>query len=242
MKKLFLTTAVAALAAGAVTPAFAECEIGKAMAYSKEDTQVPATEVRRDLRTLRQAAITLKDLGREDACEELVATIKDIRQDRKVEMTRKQNVERRTGQKSEMKDAKEEKTWTERNKNRMANATPIAQAKGQISATTLVGADLVGTKGETVGEIEDIIMNTDGKADYAVVGFGGFLGLGEEQIAVPFSQLKVAYDDDGDATYYLPMSEEQLENAPRFKRDDREWVHDKTWRQKNDDYYSQNKS
>jgi sporulation protein YlmC with PRC-barrel domain len=70
---------------------------------------------------------------------------------------------------------------------------------------------------ESVGEIDDLLVGSDGKIDAALVGVGGFLGLGEKEVAISYDQLKLTNDEDG--TYYvvLETSKEELEAAPAFE-------------------------
>jgi sporulation protein YlmC with PRC-barrel domain len=56
-------------------------------------------------------------------------------------------------------------------------------------ASKVRGASVVNEAGERVGTIDDIIITRDGRESYAVLSVGGFLGLGDHLIAVPYSQL-----------------------------------------------------
>jgi hypothetical protein len=76
----------------------------------------------------------------------------------------------------------------------------------------------------------DLVLNRSG-VDYAIVSFGGFLGLGDEQAAVPVSHIQVVRqsDDPDDVTFRLPITVAQLKSAPRFKKNSREWFEDDNW-------------
>jgi len=78
------------------------------------------------------------------------------------------------------------------------------------------------------------VFDPNGSPAYAVIAYGGFLGLGEDESAIPFKELKVSEDGD---VFFVAMNEDQLENAPRFERGNFDWIEDESWRQKNDDYY-----
>ncbi|NYZ16995.1 PRC-barrel domain-containing protein [Azospirillum sp. RWY-5-1] len=68
---------------------------------------------------------------------------------------------------------------------------------GSVSAEELLGKTVVGSDGEEIGEVEDVIMDAaSGKARQLVISSGGFLGIGEKQIAVDFSNAQPGADDD----------------------------------------------
>jgi hypothetical protein len=51
---------------------------------------------------------------------------------------------------------------------------------------------------DNIGDVKDLIISDDGMITHAVVGVGGFLGIGEKEVAVPFDELQVVEDDDGE--------------------------------------------
>ena len=69
---------------------------------------------------------------------------------------------------------------------------------------------------ETIGEIEDLIVGNDGNIDAAIVGVGGFLGVGEKDVAVSFERLKFVSKDGGDSYVVLETTKEELDSAPEF--------------------------
>lgn len=85
---------------------------------------------------------------------------------------------------------------------------------GQMSADELIGRDVVNAKGEQVGDIEDIVMDPQGDAMYAVVSVGGFLGMGEKNVALPFDQLRMGADD---AILMSEQSEDELKQMPAYE-------------------------
>ena len=98
-----------------------------------------------------------------------------------------------------------------------------------VKASTFIGADVENPEGQNLGDIKDIVMDRgSGRIAYAVVSFGGFLGMGEKLFAVPwgaFSQPKADKD-----TFVLAVDKERLKNAPGFDANNwpqmasREWV------------------
>ena len=62
----------------------------------------------------------------------------------------------------------------------------------QIMASKLIGTRVVSSNNESIGDINDVIVDRNGQAVAAVVGVGGFLGIGEKDVAVPFNSLEFA--------------------------------------------------
>lgn len=62
----------------------------------------------------------------------------------------------------------------------------------QFMASKLIGTKVVSASNESIGDINDVIVDHNGQAVAAVVGVGGFLGMGEKNVAIPFSSLDFA--------------------------------------------------
>ena len=92
-----------------------------------------------------------------------------------------------------------------------------AKTDGAWRASKLIGAKVVNSAGETVGDINEIVLDGSGKATAAVIGVGGFLGLGEHEVAVNFESLKVARDANGKAKVTLNVTKHSLKAAPQWK-------------------------
>jgi sporulation protein YlmC with PRC-barrel domain len=89
--------------------------------------------------------------------------------------------------------------------------------KSLVRATNIIGASVVNPANERLGGIKEFVIDPGtGRVAYAVIAFGGFLGLGEKLFAIPFDSL--AYDIAGNG-YVLDVSVESLESAPGFHRD-----------------------
>ena len=97
-----------------------------------------------------------------------------------------------------------------------------------IRGNTFIGADVENPQGQNLGDIKDIVIDrTSGRIAYAVVSFGGFLGMGEKLFAVPWGAFSQKADKD---TFVLDVDKERLKNAPGFDAHNwpqmasREWV------------------
>src|SRR4051812_17988838 len=61
---------------------------------------------------------------------------------------------------------------------------------GQWRASKLKGLDVYNNSNEKIGDIREVLLDQSGKAEAVVIGVGGFLGIGEHDVAVPFSEIK----------------------------------------------------
>ncbi|QTL03792.1 PRC-barrel domain-containing protein [Aquabacter sp. L1I39] len=90
------------------------------------------------------------------------------------------------------------------------------QMQEQWLASNLIGTKVRGTGDESVGEVNDVLLDRNGNVVGAVIGVGGFLGMGEKDVAVPFTALQMVRNSDGDRLI-LNKSKDELKNAPTFK-------------------------
>jgi hypothetical protein len=91
-----------------------------------------------------------------------------------------------------------------------------AQTADQWLASKLIGASVTGTTNEKIGSINDLLLDKDGKILAAVIGVGGFLGIGEKNVAVDFKSAKLMRNSEGDKVV-LQVAKAELEKAPDFK-------------------------
>jgi sporulation protein YlmC with PRC-barrel domain len=93
-----------------------------------------------------------------------------------------------------------------------------AQSPEQISANTYLGQAVYNSADESIGKISDLIMEKDGGITAAVVGVGGFLGIGEKWVAVPFEKISITQvPDTDDVKLTTTETAESLQAAPEFK-------------------------
>jgi sporulation protein YlmC with PRC-barrel domain len=83
-----------------------------------------------------------------------------------------------------------------------------------LTATSIIGDHVVSKQGEKIGKIKDIMLNTkDGKVQYLIIEFGGFMGFGEKLFAIPFAAVRL---DAKNVDFILDIKKEFLEKAPGF--------------------------
>jgi sporulation protein YlmC with PRC-barrel domain len=84
-------------------------------------------------------------------------------------------------------------------------------------ASNLIGKTVVNANNESIGEINDLVTDENGKIVAALIGVGGFLGIGQKDVAVAFDDVKLTRDADNDVTAMLNTTKEALNSAPDFK-------------------------
>ena len=87
-----------------------------------------------------------------------------------------------------------------------------------ISISTYYNEDVYDTQDNKIGDVNDILLDKDGRLSTAIIGVGGFLGVGEKDVAVPFKALKVA-EKAGDRYLVINATKEALEKAPGYVYD-----------------------
>ena len=94
--------------------------------------------------------------------------------------------------------------------------TPATGTVG-IKASKLVGATVKNAKGESIGEIHEVVLGSDGTAEGLVIDVGGFLGINEKPVLVKWSDVKIQSDANGTVVVGTNMDKSQLEQLPEYK-------------------------
>lgn len=104
-----------------------------------------------------------------------------------------------------------------------------------MSADTLEGDKVRNSADEDLGSIEHIMLDVpNGRVAYAVLSFGGFLGMGDKLFAVPWRALTL---DTENKCFVLDASKERLEKAPGFDKDHWPSMADESWARGVHEYY-----
>jgi len=104
---------------------------------------------------------------------------------------------------------------------RADTAFVTVQAQGQWLTSRFVGQAVTNQAGENIGDINDLLFDKAGRISTAVIGVGGFLGMGEKSVAIPFGSLAFTADAAGKRVVTIPLSKEQLQAAPSFEPTER---------------------
>lgn len=85
-------------------------------------------------------------------------------------------------------------------------------------SSKLIGATVYGPDNKSIGDINDVLIANDGKVNAVVIGVGGFLGVGEKNVAIPFDKLQVSRKADSSSIEKVTVSytKDELKNAPKF--------------------------
>ncbi len=111
--------------------------------------------------------------------------------------------------------------------------TPLSQALATnfnqdfYKASELVGKSVKNLQGEDIGLIEELVIGRNGEIGYAVLSFGGFLGMGDKLFAVPWASFAHQPDRE-DLT--LDIQPKNLEKAPGFNKNDWPDMKEEKWK------------
>ena len=108
-----------------------------------------------------------------------------------------------------------------------------------ISAGTIRGTAVYNTDGETLGSVDDLMIDSaTGRIAYALMSFGGFLGIGERYHPLPWAGLKYDRQRRG---YVVPLTKATLIEAPTYGRDDAPRWGERAYEERIHDYYKTNR-
>ena len=92
-----------------------------------------------------------------------------------------------------------------------------------MRASKLIGTTVKNDADESIGSINEVVLGKDGKVAAVVIGVGGFLGMGEREVAVNFDSLRVAQDGNNRTVVSLDATKDSLKAAPEWS-----WVGDRS--------------
>ena len=97
-------------------------------------------------------------------------------------------------------------------------STPPASA-GESFEHKLKGKSVHNENDEKVGDVKDVVMSSDGKVTHVILGVGGFIGVGEHAVAIPYDEINIV----GDQLTLRGYTKDQLKEMPAYERprDDR---------------------
>jgi hypothetical protein len=97
------------------------------------------------------------------------------------------------------------------------------QHGNEMRASKLIGTTVVNKAYDPIGKISELVLGKDGKVAAVVIGVGGFLGIGERDIAVNFESLRIAQDSNNKTTVSLNATKDSLKTAPPWQ-----WIGDRS--------------
>jgi sporulation protein YlmC with PRC-barrel domain len=107
--------------------------------------------------------------------------------------------------------------------------------RNTLSASTLIGDDVVNGAGETIGSVKEIMLDLEsGRIAYTVISSGGFLGMSDRLFAVPWNSMSL---DAERHAFILDVDKERWEQAPGFDKDNWPDMSDRSWGASVHQYY-----
>jgi sporulation protein YlmC with PRC-barrel domain len=113
-------------------------------------------------------------------------------------------------------------------------------AAKSFRASQLIGLAVKNSENDTLGSVEDIVMDVEsGKVAYVALSFGGVLGIGDKLFAVPYRQLEFMHGQE-EMYFVLKVPKDRLKTAPGF--DKNKWPNfaDPAWTKSINSYYGEN--
>jgi sporulation protein YlmC with PRC-barrel domain len=175
---------------------------------------------REDIQALRSAALVLAYEGDEQACQQVLGKMHETFQEH----------QKLVG--LEADDPEARSAWRRAH---LANAKPITEMDRLMRADVVIGADLRNSEDEKLGEIEDVVLDPAARAiAYVLVSRGGFLGMGEELVAVPWQDLRATADHE---IFVLDVPTSAVDEAPAVDSTNFAQTVSQSWRQEMDRFW-----
>ncbi|MFA5900969.1 MAG: PRC-barrel domain-containing protein [Hyphomicrobium sp.] len=93
-------------------------------------------------------------------------------------------------------------------------------ATDQTSASALLNKSVLNMANESIGDVNDVIIGGDGRVLSVIIGVGGFLGMGEKAVALPFDQLTISKDKNNELVVQTQATKASLQAAPQYVKPD----------------------
>ncbi len=90
------------------------------------------------------------------------------------------------------------------------------QTTSEVLGSDFIGTAVNGKDGQQIGKVADLVFGQEGRIELAVIGVGGFLGVGEKDVAVPFDAIKPD-TVNGKHVFVIDATKEQLKAAPSYQ-------------------------
>ena len=93
----------------------------------------------------------------------------------------------------------------------------LKQESDDYLASNLIGKSVYNSQDEVIGDINDLVSDNSGKFVAVLIGAGGFLGIGEKDVAIRFEDLSLTRDEDNDIKVVANLSKDMLASAPDYE-------------------------
>src|SRR6185437_4181388 len=100
----------------------------------------------------------------------------------------------------------------------------VKQDASELLAANLIGQTVMTVNNESIGEVTDLITDKDGKILAVLIGAGGFLGIGQKDLAIRFQDIKVTRDENNDLTVTANVTKGMVAQAPDYQTLDEQQI------------------
>jgi len=100
----------------------------------------------------------------------------------------------------------------------------VKQDSSELLVGNLIGETVVNENNQSIGEVTDLITDKDGKITALLIGAGGFLGIGEKDVAIRYEDVKVSRDENNDLTIMAKVDKQMLTSAPDYETLDEQQI------------------
>jgi hypothetical protein len=230
------------LSAASIAQCNAECQIADAgleeAVLQNPRLRGPAnSQSVRDLRSLRDAAFTLRAYGRHDDCERLLANIRELIAGPPMGSLG-DNDEDEAEKQTSAREPKVQRGAILGTRGRK-NAKPLMEISNlapSLRSDEIVGAEVRSSDDKIVGEVRNIVFGSKDGRDYVIVASGGFFTAGKDSIVVPLKLLQISQER---SSFYLLVSKEAVKAIPVMPDQNYNWLADEKWRAHNDQLFKQ---
>src|SRR5215216_4847891 len=240
MNKLIIASAAAALMLGVSAPAFAQatpadCDNLFQRADVNKDGSLQADEAKVFIDAMNKAQVKPQDASMIKKDEFLAACQKNAFVDIKPETIGAASTTgaATTDQSASTTTTTEQPATTDQSQTTTTTAETQPATTDQSStqtteqalaapegflASNVIGATVYSQDDQSIGDINDIILSPEGQPSQVIVGVGGFLGMGEKDVVLDMSKLKIAATDNGSLKIIVQTTPEDLKNMPAFTK------------------------
>jgi hypothetical protein len=230
--------ALALLSVLGIAEASADCQIADA---KLEEAVLQSPTLRgpsnrqavRDLRSLRDAALTLRSYGRHADCERLLGNIRELLTGPSMGMLG-DNDEEAAEKQMDAQLPKVHQRGAAQGRRGDSGAKPlisIDELAPGLRADEIIGAEVRSSDDNIVGEVRNLVLGTKDRPSYAIVASGGFFTPGKASIVVPLRFLKVTQERD---SFFVTIPNAKVKAVPHMPDQDYSWLTDKAWLARNE--------
>src|SRR5262249_52685849 len=114
---------------------------------------------------------------------------------------------------------------------------PKPQAMGFWRGSKLIRENVRDVENKNIGKIEDLMLDSKGQVAFAVMSFGGFMGIGDKLFAVPWNAMRFEHKGNDVTAVHLDVTKDALEKAPSFAKDKWPDAGDPQWSEQSRSYW-----